>query len=152
MPRQLGVTELAQQINVFSNHTVELPLELCEDRAFTSTRPWNKFAANYEKRLRDSGAGPVTPGRGGKTMKSKWLLFAIGWIIILAGSLLAYVTETTNGIASRTSDSRAAKGNTHERLALHSGQRNGARPSPAPGILAVHGYINSRETQGRICD
>ena len=78
-------------------------------------------------------------------MKSKWLLFAIGWIIVLAGSLLAYVTETANGI--RIQDVRFTGSNGVEMSALLYIPANATKAAPAPGILAVHGYINSRETQ-----
>ena len=78
-------------------------------------------------------------------MKSKWLLFAIGWIIVVAGSLLAYFTETANGV--RIQDVRFTGSNGVAMSALLYIPPNATKASPAPGILAVHGYINSRETQ-----
>jgi pimeloyl-ACP methyl ester carboxylesterase len=90
-------------------------------------------------------AALVALGRWGKTLKSKWLLFAIGWIIVLVGSLLAHVTQTANGI--RVEDVRFTGSNGAEMSALLYIPANATKASPAPGILAVHGYINSRETQ-----
>ena len=78
-------------------------------------------------------------------MKSKWLLFAIGWIIVLAGSLLAYFTETSGGV--RIQDVRFTGSDGTAMSALLYIPPNATKATPAPGILAVHGYINSRETQ-----
>ena len=78
-------------------------------------------------------------------MKRKWLLFAIGWLIVLAGSLLAYITETANGV--RIQDVRFTGSDGIAMSALLYIPPNATKATPAPGILAVHGYINSRETQ-----
>ena len=78
-------------------------------------------------------------------MRSKWLLFAIGWIIVLAGSLLAYFTQTTGGV--RIQDIRFTGSNGVAMSALLYVPPGATKKTPAPGVLAVHGYINSRETQ-----
>ena len=78
-------------------------------------------------------------------MRSKWLLFAIGWIIVLAGSLLAYFTQTTGGV--RIQDIRFTGSNGVAMSALLYVPPGATNKTPAPGVLAVHGYINSRETQ-----
>jgi pimeloyl-ACP methyl ester carboxylesterase len=68
-----------------------------------------------------------------------------GAILILAGSLLAYFTQTSGGIRIQDVRFAGAKGNTMSALLYI--PANATAQTPAPGILAVHGYINSRETQ-----
>jgi pimeloyl-ACP methyl ester carboxylesterase len=65
--------------------------------------------------------------------------------LILAGSLTAHVTQTTRGI--RIQDVRFTGTNGTQMSALLYIPTNATAKTPAPGILAVHGYINSRETQ-----
>jgi pimeloyl-ACP methyl ester carboxylesterase len=64
---------------------------------------------------------------------------------MVAGSLLAHLTQTTGGIKIEDIRFKGAKGNTMSAL-LYT-PPNATPQTPAPGILAVHGYINSRETQ-----
>ena len=73
------------------------------------------------------------------------LLF-VGVFLLVAGSVLAYLIQTSGG--TRILDVRfAGTGGT-----LMSGllfiPSTATPETPAPGILAVHGYFNSRETQG----
>lgn len=78
-------------------------------------------------------------------MRKGWLLFVIGWLLILGGSWLASAIQTSGGI--KVTDVRFAgtSGVTMSGLLYTPPTATAARP--APGILAVHGYINSRETQ-----
>jgi pimeloyl-ACP methyl ester carboxylesterase len=78
-------------------------------------------------------------------MRGRWSWAIAGVILIVAGGLLAYLTQTSGGI--RITDVRfaGAKGNTMSALLYV--PPNATAKTPAPGILAVHGYINSRETQ-----
>jgi pimeloyl-ACP methyl ester carboxylesterase len=78
-------------------------------------------------------------------MRGRWSWAIAGSILILAGGFLAYLTQTAGGI--RITDVRfsGAKGNTMSALLYV--PPNATAKTPAPGILAVHGYINSRETQ-----
>jgi pimeloyl-ACP methyl ester carboxylesterase len=78
-------------------------------------------------------------------MRARWTLAIAGAVLMLAGSLLAHLTQTAGGI--RIDDIRftGAKGNVMSAL-LYT-PPNATAQTPAPGILAVHGYINSRETQ-----
>jgi pimeloyl-ACP methyl ester carboxylesterase len=64
---------------------------------------------------------------------------------MVAGSLLAHFTQTSGGIKVEDIRFKGAKGNTMSAL-LYT-PPNATAQTPAPGILAVHGYINSRETQ-----
>jgi pimeloyl-ACP methyl ester carboxylesterase len=78
-------------------------------------------------------------------MLKRWSLAAAGAVLILAGGVLAYLTETAGGIRIEDVRFRGAKGNTMSALLYV--PANATKATPAPGILAVHGYINSRETQ-----
>ena len=78
-------------------------------------------------------------------MRSRWSLAIVGLILILAGGGLAYLTQTSGGIQIRDVRFTGAKGNTMSALLYI--PANATAQTPAPGILAVHGYINSRETQ-----
>ena len=69
----------------------------------------------------------------------------VGLILILAGGLLAHLTQTSGGIRIQDVRFKGAKGNTMSALLYI--PANATPQIPAPGILAVHGYINSRETQ-----
>ncbi|HWX53274.1 MAG TPA: alpha/beta fold hydrolase [Verrucomicrobiae bacterium] len=78
-------------------------------------------------------------------MRPKCGLFGAGIILIFAGSLTAHLIQTTRGI--RIQDVRFAGANGAQMSALLYIPINATARTPAPGILAVHGYINSRETQ-----
>jgi pimeloyl-ACP methyl ester carboxylesterase len=82
---------------------------------------------------------------GGSIMRSRWSLAIAGVILILAGGLLAYFTQTAGGIRIQDVRFTGAKGNTMSALLYI--PPGATAQTPAPGILAVHGYINSRETQ-----
>jgi pimeloyl-ACP methyl ester carboxylesterase len=78
-------------------------------------------------------------------MRGRWSLAIAGLILILAGGLLAHFTQTADGIKIEDVRFKGAKGNTMSALLYI--PANATARTPAPGILAVHGYINSRETQ-----
>jgi pimeloyl-ACP methyl ester carboxylesterase len=78
-------------------------------------------------------------------MRGRWSLAILGVILILAGALLAHFTQTAGGIRIQDVRFTGAKGNTMSGLLYI--PANATPQIPAPGILAVHGYINSRETQ-----
>ncbi len=78
-------------------------------------------------------------------MRGRWSLAIAGVILILAGGLLAHFTQTAGGIRIQDVRFKGAKGNTMSALLYI--PANATAQTPAPGILAVHGYINSRETQ-----
>jgi pimeloyl-ACP methyl ester carboxylesterase len=78
-------------------------------------------------------------------MRRRWSLAIAGVILILAGGVLAWLTQTSGGIRIEDIRFKGAKGNTMSALLYI--PPNATAQTPAPGILAVHGYINSRETQ-----
>ncbi len=78
-------------------------------------------------------------------MRSSWRLAAIGIVLIVLGGLIAWLTQTDGGIQIKDVRFPGAKGNTMSALLYI--PPNATAQKPAPGILAVHGYINSRETQ-----
>jgi pimeloyl-ACP methyl ester carboxylesterase len=78
-------------------------------------------------------------------MRARWTLAIAGAVLMLAGGLLAHLTQTAGGIKVQDIRFTGAKGNTMSAL-LYT-PPNATAQTPAPGILAVHGYINSRETQ-----
>lgn len=78
-------------------------------------------------------------------MRGRWTLAIVGVVLIVAGGLLAHLTQTAGGIRIEDVRFKGAKGNTMSALLYI--PPNATPQIPAPGILAVHGYINSRETQ-----
>jgi pimeloyl-ACP methyl ester carboxylesterase len=78
-------------------------------------------------------------------MRGRWSLAILGVVLILAGGLLAHFTQTSGGIRIQDVRFQGAKGNTMSALLYI--PPNATPQIPAPGILALHGYINSRETQ-----
>ncbi len=74
-----------------------------------------------------------------------WILFVLGAALILGGAVLASLIQTSGGIVIR--DVRFAGVNGVEMSALLYVPANATARTPAPGVLAVHGYINTRETQ-----
>lgn len=78
-------------------------------------------------------------------IKKQFRLFHIGWVIILVGALLAHFIQTSGGISIR--DIRFNGTNGQVLSGLLYVPPGVSAESKAPAILAVHGYINSRETQ-----
>jgi pimeloyl-ACP methyl ester carboxylesterase len=75
----------------------------------------------------------------------KWLLSALGVVLIVAGSALAAYIQTADGV--RVEDIRFAGTGGTQMSALLYVPANATAQTPAPGVLAVHGLINSREMQ-----
>jgi pimeloyl-ACP methyl ester carboxylesterase len=78
-------------------------------------------------------------------MRGRWSWVVAGAVLILAGGFLAYLTQTAGGIRIEDVRFTGAKGNTMSALLYV--PAGATAKTPSPGILAVHGYINSRETQ-----
>lgn len=74
-----------------------------------------------------------------------WRTFALGWALVLAGSLLAHSIQTSGDIRIQDVRFNGAGGKTLSAYLYI--PPNATSATPAPGILAVHGYINSREVQ-----
>jgi len=78
-------------------------------------------------------------------MKHNSRLFFAGWLIILVGALIAHFVQTSDGITIKDVRFTGANGQTLSALLYI--PPNAKADAKAPGVLAVHGYINSRETQ-----
>lgn len=74
------------------------------------------------------------------------ILLLIGFLLIFVGGLLAYFVQTDFGNV-RIRDLRFNGPNGSVMSALLYIPKNATSKTPAPAILVVHGYINSRETQ-----
>ena len=81
----------------------------------------------------------------GRTMVKPGSLFLGGLALIVAGCILASLIQTSGGI--RIQDVRFTGTNGTPMSALLYIPANATAKMPAPGILAVHGYFNSREVQ-----
>lgn len=78
-------------------------------------------------------------------MPRQWRLFTASWIVILVGCLIAFFVQTSGGI--RIKDLRFMGQDGQLMGAYLYIPPNATAKTPAPGILAVHGYINTREVQ-----
>lgn len=79
-------------------------------------------------------------------MKKETRLAIIGLCIVLVGGIVAALVQTDGGrIAIRDLRFNGPDGSVMSALLYI--PPNATAKTPAPGILAVHGYINSRETQ-----
>ena len=77
--------------------------------------------------------------------KPRWWMALIGLILVLAGGFLAQHIRTSDGIVVR--DIRFTGTNGTVMSALLYVPKTATTATRTPGILAVHGYINSREMQ-----
>ena len=78
-------------------------------------------------------------------VRSKGWLAALGVVLVLAGGGLAHLIQTAGGVT--VEDVRVPLGDGQRLSALLYRPASATAERPAPGVLAVHGYINSRETQ-----
>ena len=78
-------------------------------------------------------------------MKTSRTLFALGAILMLAGSILAWAIHGPGGV--EVEDVRFVGDDGQMRSGLLYLPPGASAEDPAPAILAVHGYINSREVQ-----
>ncbi len=78
-------------------------------------------------------------------MRARWSWAIAGIVLIIVGGLIGHLTQTSGGIRIEDVRFKGAKGNTMSALVYI--PPGATADKPAPGILAVHGYINSRETQ-----
>jgi pimeloyl-ACP methyl ester carboxylesterase len=72
-------------------------------------------------------------------------LFLLGWALVLGGGFLAHQIQTAGGV--RVEDVRFKGASGTVMSALLYVPRDATPKTKAPGVLAIHGYINSRETQ-----
>ena len=73
------------------------------------------------------------------------VLFAFGWVLVLGGGFVANRIQTADGVKVEDVRFKGADGVPMSALLYTPATATAAHP--APGVLAVHGYINSRETQ-----
>jgi pimeloyl-ACP methyl ester carboxylesterase len=79
-------------------------------------------------------------------MRKTYTLLVIALILVLAGSLIGYFAQTSGGTVT-VRDVRFMGTNGTLMSALLYIPDGVTNETPAPGVLAIHGYINSRETQ-----
>ncbi len=106
------------------------------------TAPASRFST---KMLETCEGGDVTATRSTGAETRSWRLFSIGLLIVFAGAILAHLVQTAGGV--RVLDVRFIGADAAPMSALLYVPPGATARTPAPGILAVHGYINSRETQ-----
>ena len=79
-------------------------------------------------------------------MKSVSRILLVALLMIGLGGLLAWSVQTDGG-QIKIKDIRFVGTNGTVMSALLYVPKNATPKTPAPGVLAVHGYINTRETQ-----
>jgi len=80
------------------------------------------------------------------SMRKLIIMLVVALLVILVGNVLAYMTQTDWGNV-KVRDIRFEGANDITMSALLYVPKGVTAENPAPGILAIHGYINSRETQ-----
>lgn len=76
---------------------------------------------------------------------ANWRLFLAGWVLVLAGLVLAHIVQTAGGVSLEKVRFSGADGHT---ISAHLYKpKSATTTAKAPAILAVHGYINSKEVQ-----
>lgn len=88
------------------------------------------------------GAASVRPA---KPVWPSWSLLVVGLMLMAVGVSVAAGVERAGGVRVEDVRFKSADGTRFSGL-LYT-PRDATPQSPAPGILAVHGYINTRETQ-----
>ena len=78
-------------------------------------------------------------------MRSRLWLSLTGWLLLFAGGGLAHLVQTAGGVSIE--DIRFEFEPGKQLAAFLYRPPNATASTPAPAVLAVHGYINSRETQ-----
>ncbi len=81
----------------------------------------------------------------GQGARNGWWLLILGLVLAIGGAALASRIQTSGGVSVRDIRFPGTGGKTMSALLYVPATATEA--SRAPGILAVHGYINSRETQ-----
>lgn len=79
-------------------------------------------------------------------MRRTYYLLIAALVLVLVGSLIAYGAQTSGGTIT-IQDVRFTGTNGTQMSGLLYIPPGVTNENPAPGILAIHGYINSRETQ-----
>lgn len=79
-------------------------------------------------------------------MMRRWLAFALAWVVILAGAILANRVQTSGGAVAVTEVSMPAQDGVAVSGLLYT-PKTATAANPAPAVLVSHGYINTREMQ-----
>lgn len=83
---------------------------------------------------------------GNSSKRTHIIMLAVALFLILAGNLVAFLVQTDFGNV-KVRDIRFVGADGVVMSALLYQPKTATAKSPAPGILAIHGYINSREMQ-----
>ena len=83
---------------------------------------------------------------GDKSKRTNIIMLAVALFLILAGDLLAFMVQT-DGCNVKVSDVRFEGTNGFIMSALLYVPKGATASNKAPGILAIHGLMNNRETQ-----
>ena len=78
-------------------------------------------------------------------MTPRWTLFTLGWLLVLVGAGTAHLLQTSGGVTVHDLRFSGSGGRTLSALLYL--PPNATPATPAPAVLAVHGYINTREVQ-----
>ncbi len=78
-------------------------------------------------------------------MQRRWALFLAGCVLVFGGSLVAHFVQTSAGVTIKEQRFAGTAGKTLSALLYI--PANATPNTKAPAILAVHGYMNSREVQ-----
>ncbi|HEY3887795.1 MAG TPA: alpha/beta fold hydrolase [Caulobacteraceae bacterium] len=78
-------------------------------------------------------------------MGRRWGLFALGWLLVLAGGLIASLVQTSGGV--KIQDIRFPGQGATQFSALLYVPATATAQHPAPAVLVSHGFINTREMQ-----
>src|SRR5579884_3323422 len=106
--------------------------------------PYTSDGRSFARRVRPATRSIRGEEGVGDNMTSRRLLI-LGVLLILLGGFAAWLTQTAGGI--RLLDVRFVGSGGVPMSALLYIPPNATAATPAPGILAVHGYFNSREAQ-----
>jgi len=89
--------------------------------------------------------GGASAGERGGKVRRRVGLFALGWVLVMAGALVAHLVQTAGGVTVR--DVRWTAGGGERLSALLYVPPTATPQRPAPAVLVSHGYINTREMQ-----
>jgi pimeloyl-ACP methyl ester carboxylesterase len=117
---------------------------LCESEHFGILATKSKLSSAVS-RTSPEGGNKMTDQPTALAAAGAARLSGVGALVLLFGALLAHFTQTSGGI--RIVDVRFTDGAGTPMSALLYVPPTATPKTPAPGVLAIHGYFNSREAQ-----